>query len=177
MVSKAPRFPDAALVRSIKEARMIRINLTRAALFAALAASLVGCSKPRPDGLPSLVPCSVTITQDSQPLEGATVAFESDDMRWAIGGSTDANGEAKMFTHGTYPGAPEGTYKVTVVKQVVEADGSAETASSTPSAKAYNLVDAQFFKPDTTPLEITVKGKTKEAFDVGAAVREPVKML
>ncbi len=142
-----------------------------------LAVSVCGCSKPRPDGLPKLVPCSVTIVQESKPLEGATVSFESADLQWSVGGTTDANGVAKMYTHGQYQGAPEGSYKVTVVKQEIEWDGGTESASSATSGQAYNFVDMQYNTSETTPLEITVKGKTSESFDVGAAIKEPVKML
>jgi len=148
-----------------------------AVCVAALAISLNGCSKPRPDGLPKLVPCSVTVVQDSKPLEGATVAFESDDLKWAVGGTTDAKGVAKMYTHGSYEGAPEGKFKVTIVKQVVESLGEATSASMTPGGQAFNLVDLKYFTPEDTPLEIEVSGKTKAEFDVGAAIKEPVKML
>ncbi len=147
------------------------------ATLALLAISVCGCSKPHPDGLPKLVPCSVTIVQESKPLEGATVSFESNDLQWSVGGTTDANGVAKMYTHGQYQGVPEGTYKVTVVKQKIEWDGGTESASSAASGQAYNYVDLQYNTSETTPLEITVEGKTSESFDVGSAIKEPVKTL
>lgn len=158
---------------------MNKINYIAAAVcvLAALAVSLGGCSKPRPDGLPKLVPCSVTIIQDGKPLEEATVSFESEDLKWAVGGTTDAKGVAKIYSHGAYEGSPEGKFKVTVTKQVVEADQEATSASSTPISVAYNLVDLQYFTAQDTPLEIEVSGKTKKEFDVGSAIKEPVKMI
>lgn len=144
-------------------------------------AAVVGCGRPKPDGMPKLFPCSVKVLQDGAPLADATVTFYgADDFKWAVSGATDANGVAKMHTHGTYPGVPEGQYSVTITKNVVEkpeVDPNASASLTVNGGQAYDLVDAQFKMKDSTPLTITVSGKTSEEFDVGAAVRDSVQAL
>ena len=143
--------------------------------------AVVGCGRPKPDGLPKLFPCSVKVIQDDAPLADATVTFYgADDFKWAVSGATDANGVAKMHTHGTYPGVPEGQYSVTITKNVVEkpeVDPNASASLTISGGQAYDLVDAQFMTKDSTPLTITVSGKTSEEFDVGAAVKDAVQAL
>ncbi len=149
------------------------------ALFCCVA--VVGCGRPKPDGMPKLFPCSVKALQDGVPLADATVTFHGgDDFKWAVSGATDANGVAKIYTHGTYPGAPEGEFKVTITKHVVEkpeVDPNASASLTISGGSAYDLVDAQFRTKDSTPLTITVSGKTSAEFDVGAAVRDAVQAL
>ena len=143
--------------------------------------AVVGCGRPKPDGMPKLFPCNVKVIQDDAPLADATVTFHGPDgFKWAVSGTTDASGVAKMHTHGTYPGAPEGEFKVTITKHVVEpakVDPNASASVTVSGGSAYDLVDAQFKTKDTTPLTITVSGKTSEEFDVGAAVRDAVQAL
>ena len=121
------------------------------------------------------------ITYNGEPLADATVTFYgADDFKWAVSGATDASGVAKMHTHGTYPGVPEGQYSVTITKNVVEkpeVDPNASASLTISGGQAYDLVDAQFQTKDSTPLTITVSGKTSEEFDVGAAVRDSVQAL
>lgn len=142
---------------------------------------VVGCGRPKPDGMPKLVPCSVKVIQDGAPLEEATVTFHGPDgFKWAVSGTTDANGVAKMHTHGAYPGAPEGEFKVTITKNVVETaaiDPNASASVTVSGGSSYDLVDASFKTKDSTPLSIVVSGKTSEEFDVGAAVRDAVQAL
>lgn len=159
-----------------------RLALSSALVLCAALTFVGGCSRPKPDGMPKLVPCTVRVTQEEEPLAGATVELLGDEnFKWTVSGTTDAQGNAKIHTHGDYPGAPEGSYKVAVSKQVVEqeeVDESQMSASYVPSGgTAYNCVDPQYGKADTTPLTIDVKGKTSAAFDVGAAIHEPVKPL
>ncbi len=146
-------------------------------LIAAVALSF-GCSRKTPDGMPKLVDCQVTVTQGNAPLADATVSFSADDMKWSISGTTDASGVAKIYTHGDYPGCPEGTFKVTVSKTVVEDNAEEITsASQMITSVAYECVDKQYSSRETTPLTITVSGKTSETFDVGEAVHEAIKAL
>ncbi len=148
------------------------------ALFVATSCCFLSCSKPRPDGLPPLVSCKITVTQDSQPLADATVSLYSDDVPWAVGGTTDASGVAVIYTHGQYAGAPEGNYVVTVTKQVVEqAEVALSPSVMTQGGKAYDLVEEQYGSRDKSPLTLEVSGKTTEKFDVGAAVRNEVKAM
>ncbi len=161
------------------------LKMTKWTTFAVCVVVLIainGCAgKKKPDGMPKLVPCSVKIVQAGNPLAGATVSFYSDSSQWSVGGTTDENGVAKMYTHGEYPGSPEGSYKVTVEKCVVDApdvDLSTMSPSVAPTGlTAKNYVDLKFKDRETTELKIDVKGKTSAEFDVGAAVEEEVKRI
>ena len=144
----------------------------------AILSTVSACKRATPEGMPKLVPCSVSIIQDGQPCEGAAVTLFTDDHTWAVSGTTDASGVAKIFTHGTYPGAPLGKYTVVVSKQVVEEPEATQSASEIVSGgTAYNFVDPQFGSKSTSPLELEVTGKTSASFDVGAAIHEAVKPL
>lgn len=136
-------------------------------LFSVLA---VGCRKVQtPADLPELHPVTITVRQDGQPLAAASVALYAEGSKWTVGGSTDADGVARIRTLAKYTGAPAGTYKVCVVKELVE-DPPSPSGLST----FYDLVDQKFKSPKTTPLEITVsKGEGKpHAFDVGGAIKK-----
>src|SRR5690606_8372893 len=90
-----------------------------------LLASLIGCGESRPEGLPALFPASVTIEQDGKPLSDATVTLVPTDpalARWPVGGQTDATGTANLKTYMQYEGAPAGSFKVTVNKNITKGD-------------------------------------------------------
>jgi len=141
-----------------------------------LVLALSGCSEPRPDGMPPLHPVSLTFTQEGEPLEGATVAlFSQDDpdFQWAVGGSTDRNGVAVLKTHGTYTGAPEGRYIITVRKFVREGELQTMDNPGAPPPRDYNLVDEQFANRNNSTLVVEIKrGNRYEPFDLGPAVKE-----
>ncbi len=136
-----------------------------------------GCKdKSRPADLPEdMSPCFVTITQDGQPLEGATVNFEyTTPVKYTTSGITDAKGVAQMCTYG-YGGAQIGTAKVVVSKLVteglVEAVDEGEESSM---GSDFYVVDLKYGSVDTTDLEVTVDSKEcKVTFEVGPAVHEP----
>lgn len=150
-----------------------------AVVFSGLA---VGCRKVEgPADLPVLHPVVITVLQDGQPLVEASVALFAEGSKWAVGGSTDAKGRALIRTLGKYPGAPEGTYKVCIHKELIDRGG---LPSNDPSAAAeptifYDLVDQQFKLSKTTPLEVTVVvGKNQPAaFDVGKPIRKALPTL
>lgn len=138
-----------------------------------------GCGRKTPAGMPKLYPCSIEIIQDGKPLGDATVTLATEEHTWAVSGSTDASGVAKIFTHGTYPGAPLGKYTVVVSKQIVEEPEQTQVSASmiVSGGTAYNLVAPEFGSRDTSPLTLEIKGKTKESFDVGESIREEVKAI
>ena len=147
-----------------------------------------GCAKQRrPDGMPPIYPCTIVITQEGKPLEGADVRLYSGDVMFLVSGTTDASGSAVIRTHGEFPGAPEAAYKVVVVKEEKEYIESAAVMAAREKAKEkgetfeepnlpfnlYSYVEDQFTKADTTPLEMTVvKGKKNtQIFEAGKAGR------
>ncbi len=127
-----------------------------------LAVAVTACKPNRPKGCPKLYPCTLKIMQGGAPLEGATVNVVSDDpelTKWPMNGITDANGEVKLMTQ-TYPGAPLGSYKVTVSKAEIE---------MTMPPRPIEHVAEQFTTADQTPLKIEVVKNMVEAIqlDVG----------
>lgn len=142
----------------------------------------VSCAKvQKPDGMPDLYPCTITLTQGGEPLEGASILCQSDDsklIRWAITGLTDANGVAKIFTMGKFEGAPLGTYAVVVTKEETEGAESApadigDMTSGGPRGTVFSLVSLELTTKETTPLKMTVeaKGDNQFNFDCGEKIR------
>lgn len=164
-------------------------------VFAVFCVCLFGCSgEERPEGMPQLFSCSMTIQQDGQPLADASITLVplDDSNRWGSGGTTDANGVLRPMTYGKFPGVPEGKYKILVQKTITENElpplpmdaTEADQKAYAQQVKAnppqqFDLVDVKFKKADTTPLEITVEkgGSNSFPLDVGAAVKVPIKML
>jgi hypothetical protein len=156
---------------------------------------LVGClGESRPDGMPDLIPCSLQIIQEGQPLPACSVSLyplESSNP-WSSGGTADENGRVHLRTHGRYNGIPAGKYKVTVWKQKTEGElltepinGSSEEMATYQRRlkenpqRIYHLVAPSFLNADTTPLEINVEkgGKNSFTLDVGKAVHREEKPL
>ncbi len=149
-------------------------------------ASIVGCGGPKkPADLPELFPCSITIIQDGQPLEGASVQLNdpSSSSRFVVGGTTDEKGVAVIRTDGQYPGAPVGKYKVLVSKIYVPELPSEAPPEDPEARKEYDkkvqemnaqqadTVDLKFKRPTQTPAEIEVTTAGAElTVDVGEKV-------
>jgi len=150
--------------------------------IALLLTMLPGCGgKKKPDGMPTLYSCEIKVVQDGKPLPGAVVNLVSADgsVKWVVGGGTNDAGIAKMFTHGDFPGAPAGQYKVTITKTVIEDAPTQEQLNnpsySGPMGTDYDYVDLQYKSQTKTTLTMEVKsGKNTMEFDVGNAIRERV---
>ena len=165
-------------------------------LFAA--ALCAGCGEKLPSNLPKLHPTVITVIQDGKPLPGALIKLVNVDptIDWACVAKTDASGKATMKTSGMYDGAPEGTYKATVVKQEVESGDDPYADAPDPEkepvkyqewkmqnaakieaaerriAVVHDLVDPQYGNMSDSKFEIVVASGTKQhTLDVGKAVR------
>jgi len=164
-------------------------NLPSICFLAASLILLAGCSGPlKPDGFPPTFPTVITITQEGKPLVKATVTLvPADGARdWMTSTMTDESGRATMFTYGRFAGAPKGQFKVVVTK--TESDVSRYTPpEDTTDERAmaiyhrnivnerlndYTLVEAIYGRPETTPLELEIRGRTTQSFDVGRQIRE-----
>jgi hypothetical protein len=145
---------------------------------------LSGCSREQlPPGLPKLYPVTITIVQDGQPLNGASVVIVNEDYAsssWAAGGVTNEKGQVKLRTEGKYSGAPAGKYKVTVTKidvpeiELPEDSSSPEYERKTKEIqdKTFYLVEDKFTKLNTTPLKLEITPTSKNIdLDVSPAVR------
>ncbi|MDR0610140.1 MAG: Ig-like domain-containing protein [Planctomycetaceae bacterium] len=136
---------------------------------------LSGCGNKRvpPEGMPTLYRCLIRITQNDQPLADAVVALHStsENFLWTINGRTDENGQAEIFTHGYFRGAPSGDFKVTVDKLETVVPPLPEVMPTSESEltklfnkreeeiKEYRLVDIRFTQAELTPFSINVNKK------------------
>jgi hypothetical protein len=146
-----------------------------------------GCSRndDRPTDLPSLFPCTITVTQDGVPLAGATVSLvSSTEAKYRSSSITDEKGNASMITYG-FPGVPEGKYKVTVRKEIMDDMVYGENQSTGEKNaliryKTYRTVDPTYSSANHSPYEIEItnsKRRTQQTFDVGKAVKIEFKAL
>lgn len=168
----------------------MRIFVFLSSIFVFL--GLVGCARQNlPADLPKLVPCRLTFTQDGRPLADARIVLESvEESKWFPGGTTDSSGTTVLLTNGRYKGAPAGQYKITVHKTETEpANVPPEPPTNSPDyhkwfnaysgarGASFSLVEEKYGSLETTPLELTVSGRTvTETFDVGKSVRNPLKI-
>lgn len=139
------------------------------------AALCCGCGEKKPKGLPKLTPVSVTITQGGAPLAEAVVSFypaTESNKQWACGGTTDAQGVLKVMTLGKYEGMVPDTYKVTVMKTLIE---NPQLKEDDPPGQFFHLVDKKYMLENTTDLTITVTTDKDQSYtlDVGEAVKIP----
>lgn len=136
--------------------------------------------------MPPLYPCTIIITQDGKPLEGASVRLYSENIKFLVSGTTNASGVTVMMTHGEFKGAPAETYKVVVTKEEKEFIEPASITEARKKAKEkgevfeepnlpYNLfsyVEEEYTTAETTPLKITIdKGKNNLTLEAGKAIR------
>jgi hypothetical protein len=136
-----------------------------------------GCQR-QPEGMPEVVPCTITVLKNGEPFEGADVSLHKPEGNGTLSmmAFTNSQGVAKIYTHlATYKesGVPVGTYKVTVDKPVklIQAD---EHPEFTPKQhKAYKaeleaeneklrIIPKKLTQPSTTPFEIIVESKGGE---------------
>jgi hypothetical protein len=127
-------------------------------IFALLFLSGCGGTK-KPDGLPNLHPCRITVTMNGSALEGASVTLSGSDGRWSGNGRTDVNGAAVIVTRGQFQGVAEGEYKVTVSKIVPPTSRGKDEGSN---EEPKTLVNTKYASPATTPLTCTVKPGTNQ---------------
>lgn len=144
---------------------------------------LAGCSgEPRPAGFPKLYPVTLKVSQEGTPLEGAFVQLQSNDpaMTWTTSGTTDANGAAVLWTYGKYKGAPAGTFKVTVMKDINEGekeytdalDRQDVAAAAKVKVRSFSYVEELYTSFSKTPIEIEITKSTRSLdIDAGKAVK------
>ena len=92
-------------------------------LFAVAIIIQSGCGQQFPPDWPKTYPTTITVTQDGQPYEGVTLVLTRTENHgsWAVAGITNASGIAEIetsWTHASAKGAPEGTFRVTLSKDV-----------------------------------------------------------
>jgi hypothetical protein len=88
---------------------------------------LIGCQRlpERPEGMPELVPCTVTVTFGGEKIAGVGIILHpknKEESNWAAGGQTDAGGKAVMKTAAYYQGVVPGEYTISFQKREVPED-------------------------------------------------------
>jgi len=137
---------------------------------------LCGCSESsQPTDMPTLYPCTISVTQGGSPLADAYVELISPDVqKYRPSAPTDASGNAVMLTYG-HPGVPAGTYTILVSKTieddiVYKTDEYGERVVA--SSNNYKTVEDRYSNPETTPHSIEITSKSARiTIDVGKAVR------
>jgi hypothetical protein len=155
-------------------------------VFASLAGSalllmLAGCGggPAKPDNMPDLTPCTVTVTYKGQPVQDATVTLAPKSGQFSAAGTTDARGKAVMKTNAMYDGVVPGEFLVSITKlEMVAAaggggssDNPAEYAKSSQNAAASapkSLIPQKFSSFRTSGLTLVVPQGTsvEKAFDL-----------
>jgi hypothetical protein len=147
---------------------IIRTVIICPVLFVLIAA-VSGCGgESRPADLPSLYPCSITITLDGKPLDNAAVNLNSvEQSKWFAFGITDQNGVVTMNTQTKYPGVASGEYTVTVTKEAGDPNWTPDPAKPEVGAPVILFVGVKYANKDTSPLHCTVKeGSNQFEFSV-----------
>ncbi|MDR1491949.1 MAG: hypothetical protein LBT05_04420 [Planctomycetaceae bacterium] len=159
-------------------------------LLALLVSLFSGCGKKLPDGWPKVYPCTIKVTKSGTPLEDAMVILTSaagSGGNWAVGATTDAQGVAVIhtsYTNFTEPGAPEGTFKVTIDKslpplkdptppeELEKLDYIARQAHvaklDAEAAKRPPIVPKKYSDVSQTPLKVEIKpdSPVEETFEI-----------
>lgn len=144
-----------------------------------LGASLftLGCTGNKPSHIPNLVKCSVKVTHDGSPVDGAKVLFAPESGQFSAAGTTDATGVAVMKTEGVYDGAVAGEYRVSVTKmEVVQFD----VGPSPTNPKEYAEYEARLKKipkpKNFLPEKYSSFVKSGLKVSVSAGATEPIEL-
>jgi hypothetical protein len=132
---------------------------------------IVGCGPKRPEGMPALLSCVLTIQyEDGSPVDNASVSLAPEDaslMQWSISGSTNASGVATITTNGDFTGAPAGKYKVVVRKSELVQVNEIDAFGAEVTEKLQSLIAEEFTNPGKTPHSLEVgRSPVKETFKV-----------
>lgn len=134
----------------------------------------LGCGGQQDADRPSTCPVTGTVTHNGEPVDGATVAFQSADGSRGAVGVTDAGGKYTLTTFESGDGAVPGAYQVKIFKYKVETGSAAadqDSADYVPpaegeeAAEAQNLLPAIYADPTTSGLTATVSESGENTFD------------
>jgi hypothetical protein len=120
---------------------------------------IVGCGSGRPEGMPDLVDCVITIqNDDGSPVDKAIVSLSPDGagpLQWSVSGSTGETGTAEIYTD-EFSGAPAGKYKVIVRKTETFDTGKKDEFG--PITEARLVTNEKYANAGTTPLTLEIAG-------------------
>ena len=129
-------------------------------------ALLVGCGEPRPEGMPTLYPCEITVMDGDGAFDNAGLSLSPVEGTWSATGQTNEMGVAKIVTQGKYEGAAAGKYRVSLSKRSPDIGLSDEEIRKLPPEEAKKAtnerVPGESLVPDylsiakLSPIEIEV---------------------
>ncbi|MGY8770849.1 MAG: carboxypeptidase-like regulatory domain-containing protein [Pirellulales bacterium] len=131
--------------------------------------SLVGCgnsSVTKPDHIPDLTPCTITLTYNGQPVEGATVIAASQGGKYSAAGTTDAAGVAVMKTDALYDGVVPGDFKVSVTKRTQTDAPEVDLDAPEPEPEELGLAETPVFFEYLVPEKYASLGTAGLKFSV-----------
>ncbi|MDR2643849.1 MAG: hypothetical protein LBC74_13785 [Planctomycetaceae bacterium] len=132
-----------------------------------LAVQLVcGCREvpPRPEGLPRVYSCNISVKFGGKPISGVRVMFIPDnpESKWKPTGMTDTEGNVVLYSSFGYEGAPAGEYTATF-SLIEEPEDSAPRGTP-----AKSLIPLKY-SPDQSQEKVeVVAGKNNFDFDLDA---------
>lgn len=132
------------------------------AVVVLLVAASIGCGP----SAPKLYPATGSVTFEGKPVDGASVVFIPQEGRPSMA-LTDSSGKFTLTTSGQ-PGAPVGTYTVTISKQ---SSATVENAGSAPVPQATGG------EPTEEDLKKMQAQQKQMAEQMRAATKEPPKSL
>lgn len=148
-------------------------SLRALTLCAALMATLcvLGCSG-QPSGFPKVSPCTITVTDGSNPIEGVEIALipSTPISGVIVGGVTDSSGVCVVkttFANFAKPGAPQGDFTVTLRKDPIPTKPELTIAEMESMSRAdidkYNKERDDEIKsmPQIIPTNLTSKPTSK----------------
>jgi hypothetical protein len=148
--------------------------------------SAIGCHKSSPSGLPPLVPYTIKVVDNQQPITGVDIGLYREEGQggWSLGGITNSDGIAKIQTiFGSFEGygIPAGTYRVLFNKRIELPQelilSEEQSLKLSPEEltkwdqkkqkyiKEHRILPDAFSDWETTPIKITVS-ETEHSFTV-----------
>lgn len=155
--------------------------------------AFAGCGQKAPAGMPKTIPCYVTVVSGGSPVESAQIILYTEEGgSLTVCGTTNSSGRADLNTikaNFVGKGAPEGEYKVTVLKEVpIEHTKTQEELEkmTPPQAEAYEremqkqraskprIVPKSYITKDTTPFSVSITSSSsgKELVKIDCATEQ-----
>ena len=142
----------------------VRGNMKRACILfiVAIITAITGCQRsvPRPDGMPPLTPCTISVTFGGETIENVGVLLRAKNPKhsWGAGGRTDANGKAVLKTAGAFEGVVPGEYTISFSRRVTNTSG--------PMAGEISLIPMKYAPGQSQETIIVTENKSVYTFEL-----------
>ncbi len=132
-----------------------------------LVAAIFGCSGKKDPWIaqrPKTVPVTGVVLLDQKPIEGAVVAFLSEDQQSGASAMTQADGTFALTTFEENDGAVPGVYRVTISKTLVKTKDAANGEDSGIVTGIEHVIPETYTRADKSVLTAEVKPDEKNHF-------------